>query len=232
MSTPEELLLFLNEQDPAMYREVVQANQYRIDGEKIFGRTIIDIGANIGAFTLYSALLGAKKVVSVEPVSASYNRLLKNIHRLNLKNVTTFKNLIHRKNNLFLPVSLNDNAGANSIYNVNDDNFEVVETIAFFDVIGKINDSNIFLKIDCEGAEYDVILHTDNYHWDKISEIVIEMHTEMHPEYKGKEILMYKLQSLGFKLISDNQTFLWDYDQFGNRVNWRPLALTNQYWKK
>jgi FkbM family methyltransferase len=142
VSSVKEALSFLNDQDPAMYREVIEANQYHLSSSRVKDKVVIDVGANIGAFSLYAASLGAKKVVAIEPISASYNTFLNNIHKLQLKNITTYKNLVASVANQFIPVSLNTNAGANSMYNISE-NYEVVETITFDYILNNISRNNI-----------------------------------------------------------------------------------------
>jgi FkbM family methyltransferase len=222
---------FLKEQDPAMHREVIEANQYHLSKEKVKDRIVVDIGANIGAFSLYAAMLGAKKVIAVEPISASYNTFLKNIHRLGLKNITTYKNIVAEKGNQFLPVSLNSNAGANSMYNVSN-NYEVVETTTFANIMNQIEGNNILLKLDCEGGEYDVIMNSFPEDFIRINEIMMEIHTDLHPKYKGKQIIEEKLKEYGFELVDNTQIYYWDYDSNGNAINHREAPFVNQHWKK
>ena len=229
--TIEQLLAFLNEQDPEMYREVIEANQYHLTPEKVKDRVVIDFGANIGSFSLYAALLGAKQVISVEPISALYDTFLKNIRRLGLTNITTLKNIVAEEGNKFLPVSLNSNTGANSMYNVSD-KYEVVETITFAEIMNRIQGHDILMKLDCEGGEYDVLLNAKPEHLTRISEIMMEIHTDLHTKYKGKEIIMKRLEDSGFHLIDNSQIYYWDFDPNGNPVNYREAPYVNQYWKK
>jgi FkbM family methyltransferase len=231
VNTQEINLDFLKEQDPAMHREVIEANQYHLTPERVKDRIVIDIGANIGAFSLYAAALGAKKVISVEPISASYNTFLKNIHRLGLPNITTYKKIVSEKSNDFLPVSLNDNAGANSMYNVSE-NYEVVETITFSEIMNQIAGHDIILKLDCEGGEYDVIMNANEHDMVRINEIMMEIHTDLHPKYKGKEVIEQKLIDFGFEKKDSVQIYYWDWDQNGQPVNYREAPFVNQYWKK
>lgn len=55
-------------------------NTYKLKGQKDNPKTIVDIGAHIGTFSLTALLLGAKKVYAFEPHVDSYNILLKNIY--------------------------------------------------------------------------------------------------------------------------------------------------------
>lgn len=227
----ENSLRFLIEQDPAMYREVIEANQYHLTPERVKDRIVVDVGANIGAFSLYAAALGAKKVIAVEPISASYNTFLKNIHRMGLTNITTYKKIVAERGNQFLPVSLNANAGANSMYNVSD-NYEVVETITFDEIMDQIAGHDILLKLDCEGGEYDVIMNISSKNMVRINEIMLEIHTDLHPKYKGKQILEEKLKDFNFKQLDSTQIYYWDFDQNGQPINYREAPFVNQHWKK
>jgi FkbM family methyltransferase len=231
VSSVKEALSFLNDQDPAMYREVIEANQYHLSSSRVKDKVVIDVGANIGAFSLYAASLGAKKVVAIEPISASYNTFLNNIHKLQLKNITTYKNLVASVANQFIPVSLNTNAGANSMYNVSE-NYEVVETITFDYILNNISSNNILLKLDCEGGEYDIIMKATDGNMERISEIMIEIHTDLHPLYKGKEIIEERLRLFGFTLVDSQQIYYWDWNENSEPVNWREAPFVNQYWKR
>jgi 16S rRNA G966 N2-methylase RsmD len=50
---------------------------------------------------------------------------------------------------------------------------------------------NIFLKLDCDGCEYDVIMNAETKIFENISDIVVECHEEYEP-------LMRKIRELGF----------------------------------
>ena len=67
---------------------------------------VIDIGANIGIFSLYAAKRAYKgKVYSYEPFNPHYNRFVKNISLNNLSNVKAFNLAISKKEgmrNLFI----------------------------------------------------------------------------------------------------------------------------------
>jgi FkbM family methyltransferase len=229
--TIEQRLSFLNEQDPAMYREVIEANQYHLTPDKVKDRIVIDIGANIGAFSLYAAALGAKEVISIEPISDSYNTFLKNIHSLGLKNITTYKKIVAKNSREFIKVSLNSNAGANSMYNVSE-NYEVVESVTFEEIMNQIQGDDILLKMDCEGAEYDIIMYALENSMARISEIMMEVHTDLHPVYKGREVIENKLKEFGFVNVDTQQIYWWNYDEQGNRVKCQEEPFSNQYWKR
>jgi FkbM family methyltransferase len=71
-----------NTTDQIVIDEVWSENVYRLEPHMLTGGTVVDLGANIGAFTLrVLATNPAEKVVAVEPVGASYKQLLVNVER-------------------------------------------------------------------------------------------------------------------------------------------------------
>ena len=58
------------------------------------GNTVLlDVGANIGLYSVYAALKGAKHLISLEPESQNYGLLNKNIHINNLSEKITALNV-------------------------------------------------------------------------------------------------------------------------------------------
>lgn len=222
-------LSFLNEQDKNIYKEVIETNQYNITTENMRNRTVIDIGTNIGVFSLLAAKLGAKRVYSVEPVSKNYNQFLSNIYRTKLTMIKAYKNLVSNVSGDFMKVSTDVDPGANSMYNVVDGS-EVVQTITLNDIMREIDDDHIFLKLDCEGAEYDILLNSTVQDMARINDIVLEIHTDLHPVYKGREIIENKLKEFGFKNTKNDQIYFYDIDGNGNKINWREAPYCNQHW--
>lgn len=55
--------------------EVWDRNDYRIDPEVGLSGTVIDIGANIGAFTVLASRAGADHVIAIEPEARNFARL-------------------------------------------------------------------------------------------------------------------------------------------------------------
>lgn len=72
------------EGDKVVVAEVWGSDDYRLRTAAIAGGTVLDVGANIGAFSVLAAKLGAAKVVAVEPDPANRARL---VHHLQLNHV-------------------------------------------------------------------------------------------------------------------------------------------------
>ncbi len=77
------------------------------------------------------------------------------------------------------------------------------------DLLSYTNGKNVYLKMDCEGSEYDILLSATNEDMDKISTIGIEIHRDLHPIYKDDEIIYEKLRNFGFKQQTCNRMGIW-----------------------
>ena len=69
-----------------LYNEVIASNCYALTLEICQGRDFIDIGANMGMFSIFASTLGASKVIAIEPVSTTVKILKDNIKQSNLNN--------------------------------------------------------------------------------------------------------------------------------------------------
>jgi hypothetical protein len=127
---------------------------------------------------------------------------------------------------------LHDFSGVNSIYNVDFGNSEEVVSTNLSALLKHFDGDNIFLKCDCEGAEYDIILNATPEEMNRINRIVLEIHLEMHPLYKGSEIIENKLREFGFNLEVAHQIYHWNVDAQGNRFNCKEIPFKVEFWSK
>jgi FkbM family methyltransferase len=162
-------------------------------GKIMPGGTVIDIGANIGAFALYAAREGAKVVQAYEPSEESFKLLRRNIeinnmekiiypHRAAVVGKPSQPVLFPRQSSVFnaIGISCENNTGN-----------ELVPAITFAEIAGKITEPNT-LKLDCEGGEYDIVLNSDNSVFNRIDDIRLEYHRGPHQQ------LFDRFEKLGF----------------------------------
>jgi FkbM family methyltransferase len=224
-------LEFLKKQHEYVYKEVVESNIYDLELEKINQYEYIDIGANIGCFTSLVGYFGAKKVVSVEPVKSTFDQLQSNINKLQLKNVIAFQNAVGMINNTPIKLYKGKDSGLNSSYSVSTE-FDTVNTITLSNLMSNLSTNKIYLKCDCEGAEYDILLTANDADMQRVEYIAIEIHEDLHPYYKGSEILHIKFKYWGFKRIKEKRIYSWKLDQYGNKINVKGLPVVVEIWKK
>ena len=173
--------------------------------------TVIDIGAHIGSFTLLAAQRAARgRVLSYEPDPSNYSQLVKNINVNGQRNVTPIQMAVSAEKKI-LPFQKDTiNSAESSLYKKGSETIAVPSTTLndiFLD--NKIEHCD-FLKIDCEGAEYEILFSAPKELFSKIEKIVMECHT---PQFFGIENPAYSydsmialLKNLGYKtrIIHEN----------------------------
>ena len=175
-------------------------NEYDIESFKIDQDDIvIDVGAHIGLFSLLaSQFCKAGKIFSFEPISENFDLLVSNLELNHIENIFPF-NVGVSKNSGELNLFLNTDQSAHSIFSRSQESITVKSTSLqkIFDE-KKISSCKL-LKLDCEGAEYDIIDSLPVEYLDKIQNMAIEYHlADTKPELIKNLIL--KIKNAGFKI--------------------------------
>jgi FkbM family methyltransferase len=212
------------------FRVIVEENEKLIQDFEMVGRTVIDIGANVGIFSCFCAYLGAKEVIAVEPVKASFMEMCKNM--LQFGNTGVFlpvQRAVTDKDGEDIFISYDPDVSVNS--NIFENSGELVNSISLNSLLKLTTANNIYLKIDCEGAEYDIILNASKEDMQRFNEISIEIHSDMHPKYKGYELIYNKLVEFGFHRVDTKHIGMW-YRGYDNSMRFEPMPLHEDIWKR
>ena len=145
--------------------------------------TILDIGGHIGAFAVSAAPHVANgKIYSFEPFVSNYGFLKKNIELNRLKNVIPLNLAVASDNNGRTLYLAKMNTSAHSLTKKSG-NFVRVPSISLEQFFRENNIEKCdFLKMDCEGAEYDILLNSSGETLRKIKQINMEYHL---PQFFG-----------------------------------------------
>lgn len=150
-------------------------------------KTVLDIGASNGDSAIWFALCGATCVIALEPYPESYRLAVENVRMNGLEGRITVLNLALSSMQFktdFAVSSRSPNANAltpteyvmKSLHVVFDGSV-TIETITVPQLISDYSISRVdFLKLDCEGCEYDVLRNLAEDVWPLINEIVLEYH--------------------------------------------------------
>ena len=162
------------------FLEIFVAEAYRIVEESGLRwadiSTIVDIGANIGMATVwFSRQSPGASIVSVEPSSAAFRQLNVNVVRNDLGNRVSL-----------VKAAVSDHSGTGHLATdagtadgrlVDTDEGEIVEVVTLGDLLDSQGVQSIdLLKLDCEGAEYDILGSADASVLERIKCIVGEYH--------------------------------------------------------
>ncbi len=174
------------------------------------GWTIVDIGAGIGEFTLYAAAgMPQSRIFAYEPFPGSFNLLLENIALNGLTNIQTCQKAVWAERGRLLL----DTSGGEPLQLVSKAASEharrpgliEVDCLSLVDVLSENGLSSVdLLKLDCEGAEYSILLDTPASILARIDRIVMEYHDAAGPH--RHEEMVDNLRSHGYQVhIIPNQ---------------------------
>ena len=162
------------------------------------GATIIDIGANIGCYSLLAAQTAAR-VIACEPHPKNLSILRKNVELNHAKNVEVISHAISNKTgkaSLIIPdndtfvgrYSLHLGQGRRSIE---------VSCITLEDLVREAHLSEIdLIKIDCQGSEYEILYASADI-LSQVRQAIVETH--------GSQIIELEifLRDLGFDVVGE-----------------------------
>lgn len=169
------------------------------------GSTVVDIGANIGAFSVLArSMVGFKgRVIAIEPVAETFGRLLHNMMLNRFDNVECRRAAVDGVEGT-LSLKITQKSANATAYKINDISDNVaVETAPCITLDRIMDESRIkqidLLKIDCEGSEYGIFETMSARTAACIKQIAMEVHHIPGKDYRDIE---RKLVSLGFKVQS------------------------------
>ena len=189
-----------NSTDLMALTNVWMTNEYDIENSQIAENdTIIDIGAHIGLFSLLvSQFCKTGKIFSFEPMGDNFDLLISNLKLNHIENIHPF-NFAVSKNTSNVNLFLNSDQSAHSIFS-SDSESVTIQSISLQRILdeNKISSCKL-LKLDCEGAEYEIIDSLPIEYFNKIENIVIEYHLADSKPELGKNLIT-KIQDAGFKI--------------------------------
>lgn len=160
------------------------------------GSTVIDIGANFGAFTvLASRIVGPRgRVVAFEPDPRTFARLERNVKTNGCSNVTCCNYAVsgadgeisfyrHEKSAYGSIVAAVDGRISSS------SEIFTVPVRDIFSILNELDGEIGLMKIDCEGAEYAIFDRLENKDVKRVNHITLEYHEvpgRSHAELKSR----------------------------------------------
>ncbi|MHA1999871.1 MAG: FkbM family methyltransferase [Promethearchaeota archaeon] len=191
--------------------EVYINELYNIEDLKIPEPSIIlDIGGFIGISATYFANKYKNASIHVyEPVPFNFIYIEKNVKNNNFQQeINPFNMAVHDKSGESTIILTNANENlAGSILKIDSNENRTrgereeeikVKTIGFEDILSTFNPSEaIFLKMDIEGAEYDVLYNCNKDNIRRLLGIILEYHKRDDEKRNGSALKDY-LEQLGF----------------------------------
>ena len=168
---------------------------------------IIDCGANIGISVLYFKLQHpTAKVIAFEPDEINFNLLRQNIDSFKLENVEIHKKAVWNENTVI--TFSNEGTMSSKIESGSSMNESKVIQIPAIRLKGLLNQPVHFLKLDIEGAEYEVLKDSEDS-LKNIENLFIEYHGHFNKMHELTEILsILEKQDFSFYIKEAAPTYI------------------------
>ncbi|HET9781666.1 MAG TPA: FkbM family methyltransferase [Candidatus Dormibacteraeota bacterium] len=172
---------------------------------------ILDIGAHVGSFTVWASRRAPRaRLVAVEPNPQTYDLLLRNIHANGLNDrAVTLRAALGAEEGVAHLERLEHSLGTRLVRTTAPADAPLVGVRTLRDLLAQTGASEIdFLKIDCEGQEYEVFgsLEPD------LLRSVRAVACEYHPE-PGQDVSVLEsvLRDAGFEVVRPDSSLgvLW-----------------------
>ena len=192
----------LRNQEPQTFKEIFEQNDYGIEVADVRGKTVIDIGGNLGMFSLFCVEKGAARIITIEAQPVIYQLgLLPNINKYPM--ITPLNYAASDVDGTQVHIL---NAHVASM--VGGDQGDLVETITLDSILygQNILGDDLVLKLDCEGSEFNILLPADVSLLRRFSIITLETHanTNINPKYHDVQLITDKLASCGFSKVKSS----------------------------
>jgi len=187
--------------------------------EDLSGAVVIDIGMHVGAFGHLALTRGAAELHGFEPEASNYACAVRNLApfgaRVHLHNRAVWRSDVASRPLHFWRSSDDANAGGGTL--IWDTDGPLVDTVSFDDVVDAVSGNGrrrvSLLKIDCEGAEFPILLTSRRLGLvDRIVGEYHELRAELprHVRLAGceqftVEILAAHLETFGFAVSLEPQ---------------------------
>jgi len=168
--------------------------------------TVVDIGAHFGYFSLFASrnTHPEAKILAFEPSARNFAVLQQNIRDTGCTNVQAFQRAVGGQNGngaLFEGESFNNSLIPNYLL-LEEEHSKT--TVSITDLESILTENNLemvdFLKVDCEGAEYEIFLTIEPDVLRKNKVVSMEFHDLRDEKYTGNR-LVERFKACGFSIV-------------------------------
>ncbi len=164
--------------DRHIFHRIFGRDEYRLEGTApgAWG-TVIDVGAHIGLFAVRVAPL-ARRVLCYEPVPENFEVLRRNLAHPRFGHLMAAAKAVAGRPGT-VSIHRSDNPAAHSMYPAEPSRSEPirVEAVRIEDIFEEHRvDRCDLLKLDCEGAEYEILESIPPPLWGRIERVRMEYH--------------------------------------------------------
>ncbi|MCX6056072.1 MAG: FkbM family methyltransferase [Chloroflexi bacterium] len=193
--------------DVWVLKETILDRQYEQVSVPLLGHwTVIDIGAALGDYSVWAASqLMRGRLIAVEPYPPAVSMMRTNLEKNKVLNVEIFPGAVTGSNgNAYLKIS-EGKLVKNSTANLDKGAREVmVQTVTMEELLNRFSISKCdYLKMDCEGGEYDIFFSTSKETLARIDRVCLEVHDTL-VLHTHRELIDFFVQNGYTTRLTDN----------------------------
>lgn len=176
-------------------------NAFGIPFDWKHAKNIIDVGGHIGTFTLFAAAKSPNaQIVTLEPEPGNFVMLTANVVANKLLGRITLHNMGLGDGKPITLFTFPNDRGGNSVYRTQEGGVPVtIETISLRELFDRHSVTVCdYLKIDCEGAEYEALYGLPSAYFGRIRMIGLEYHHFSSEATHNADSLQAHLEKNGF----------------------------------
>ena len=216
------------------FREYFVDNRFAMTEEMFKGKAVLDIGANIGIFSLFAWAHGADPIFAVESNAANYDKLCENT----MKATGLVPLHFAAFNGVVKEASVTEGGGVSKIAPTIQLGGETVACKSLAELLEFMPPwDDMVLKVDVEGAEYDILLYAAAKEIRRFKTVFLETHrvfpggpSPLEPrQARTAAYIVEYMQFLGYE-IAKKDAYLWfEWDANGNTVGCTELPDQHSY---
>ena len=171
------------------------------------GWTVVDVGAGVGDFAIMSAAGFPKnRVVAFEPYPESNTLLKTNLELNGISNVEACSNAIWSTSGQLVLDLVNDEplmVSTRASRVIPHKTEKIVPSLSLADAFAEYNILHCdLLKLDCEGAEYEIMLNCKSQALNRVARIVMEYHNNV-TNHTHEDLVIF-LEQAGYRVITES----------------------------
>jgi len=168
------------------------------------GEPLIDIGAHIGIFArLYARYCPSSKLVCIEPASENLGLLRQNLAYGMAASYEVLPYAAAGTGGFRRLFIREDDQGAHSLSPVGSggEGARMVPTLTLDEILSRyLPTRHAFLKLDCEGSEYEILISASSRTLARISKLALEYHVFSEAQVLERRRMVKRLRGEGFGL--------------------------------
>jgi FkbM family methyltransferase len=178
--------------------------------------TIIDVGANVGFFSLFAASKWGGQIFAYEPVQANYEEMVHNVkanphatikcRHMAVSGVSGVIEILFDHCTTALTTTATASPSVHKTGKT-----EEVKAVTLLDIFEQEGLRTVdLLKMDCEGSEFSILYQTSPETLKRISQMAIEVHGNRDADNHNANALKEFLTATGFTVHSNERgRYLW-----------------------